>query len=119
MDPDAEGLDYAFVEHTWSDIAGDPDRPAYLEDKIPSYVAVRSRSSLLVRYDLDPDPRVDQHAWEFYDYDEADFERTNEYAASEHSAEVARLTRRIEWLDRCSRVRGDDPVPARCHDLRR
>jgi hypothetical protein len=34
-----------------ANIAGDPDRPAYLEDLIPSYVAVRSRSSLLVRYD--------------------------------------------------------------------
>jgi arylsulfatase A-like enzyme len=117
--PDVAGLNYAFVEHTWSDIAGDPDRPSYLEDKIPSYVAVRSRSSLLVRYDLDPDPLVDRHAWEFYDYDEADFERTNDYAAHEHRAEVARLTRRIEWLDRCSEVRGDDPVPTRCRDLRR
>jgi N-acetylglucosamine-6-sulfatase len=117
--PDVEGQNYAFVEHTWSDLAGDPDRPAYVEDKIPSYVAVRSRSSLLVRYDLDPDPEVDRHAWEFYDYDQAGFERTNEYAAPQHRTEVARLTRRIEWLDRCSGVRRDDPVPVRCRDLRR
>jgi N-acetylglucosamine-6-sulfatase len=80
---------------------------------------VRSRSSLLVRYDLDPDPEVDRHAWEFYDYDQADFERTNEYAAPQHRAEVARLTRRIEWLDRCSAVTGDDPVPEGCRNLRR
>ena len=117
--PEAEGPNYAFVEHTWSDLAGDPDRPSFLEDKIPSYVAVRSRSSLLVRYDLDRDPRAERHAWEFYDYAEADFEQTNGYAMPENRAAVARLTRRIEWLDRCSGVRHDDPVPARCLDLRR
>ena len=118
--PDVEGLNYAFVEHTWSKTGIGPDqfRVATL-DRVPSYVAVRSRSTLLVRYDLDPDPRVDRHAWEFYDYDKADFERTNDYASPQYRPEVVRLTRRIEGLDRCSGVRGDDPVPARCLDLRR
>lgn len=115
-----EGENYAFVEHTWSDIMGGPDQYAYEEiDMVPSYLAVRSRTSLLVRYDLDPDPLVDDFAWEFYDYGSADFERSNGYALPRHRQEIARMTRKLVEFDSCSDVRGDDPVPGRCIDLRR
>lgn len=113
------GRDFAFLEHTWSDISGGPDQFAYAAiDMVPSYVAVRSRSSLLVRYDLDPDPLADQHAWEFYNY-ETGFARTNGYALPRYRAEVAELKRRIARFDRCEGVAGDDPVPQECRDIRR
>ncbi len=118
--PNRAGRDYAFIEHTWSHISGGPDQYAYEEiDMVPSYVAVRGRSSLLVRYDLDPDPLVDDFAWEFYDYDEAEFERSNGYDLPRHRAEVALLTRRLEQFETCSTVVGEDPVPEKCRDVRR
>ena len=47
---------------------------------IPSYVAVRSRNALLVRLDLDPSWEGVEVAWEFYDYRDAPYERTNTFA---------------------------------------
>ena len=117
--PDLEERSYAFVEHTWSNITGGPDQFAYSTiDLVPSYVAVRSRSSILIRYDLDPDPKVDKHAYEFYNY-RTGFARTNGYALPRYQAEVDLLTRRLKLFDRCTGVAGDDPVPERCRDVRR
>ena len=109
---------YAFVEHTWSRAGDDPDQgPAGTLDLVPSYVAVRSRDALLIRYDLDPDPTVEQHAWEFYDYTEMAFEQTNTYTAPRHRVRVAELTRKLEQFDRCSVAVRDDAVPRECRDL--
>jgi N-acetylglucosamine-6-sulfatase len=122
-DPRAQVRDVVFFEHTsYASARLDPDAALIGGSeyhRTPSYVAVRSRTGLLVRYDLDPTLAGVDTAWGFYDYDEADFERSNEYATPQHRAEIARLTQRIEWFDRCSTVRGDDAVPARCRDLRR
>ena len=48
-------------------------------DLIPSYVAVRSRDGLLVRLDLDPSWDGTDVAWEYYDYRDAAYERTNTF----------------------------------------
>jgi N-acetylglucosamine-6-sulfatase len=118
-DPEGDDRSYAFVEHTWSDISGGPDQFAYTSiDMVPSYVAVRSRSSILIRYDLDPDPQVDEFAYEFYNY-RTGFARTNGYALPRYREEVALLSRRLEEFDRCTDVAGNDPVPERCLDIRR
>ena len=117
--PNREDRSYAFVEHTWSAVRGGPDQFAYVTiDMVPSYVAVRSRSSILIRYDLDPDPQVDEHAYEFYNY-RSGFARTNGYHLPRYRDEVALLTRRLELFDRCTDVSGNDPVPQECRDIRR
>ena len=64
-------------------------------DVIPSYVAVRSREALLVRLDLDPSWEGVEVAWEFYDYRDAPYERTNTFADPDKRDEVRRLRRRL------------------------
>jgi N-acetylglucosamine-6-sulfatase len=117
-DPALERNEYAFVEHTWSGTGNDPDDSGTL-GLIPSYVAVRSRDALLVRYDLDPDPNVESHTWEFYDYGETPWERTNTYHLPRQRPQVATLTRKLEQFDRCAAaIRGSD-LPRPCRTLRR
>ena len=83
-----------FHEHTWSPSLGgsDPDRwySGAAIDVIPSYVAVRSRNALLVRLDLDPSWEGVEVAWEFYDYRDAPYERTNTFADPDKRDEVRR-----------------------------
>ena len=81
---------------------------------MPSYVAVRNRSSLLVRFDLDPRWRKSRHAWEFYDYSRVGWERTNEYGQRRHRQEIKILKRKLRVFERCASHTGDDPVPRRC-----
>ena len=71
-DPAAAAGDYVFFEHTFSMSrpGDDPDR-AFTGgglNVIPSYVAVRSRTGLLVRNDLDRRWGRHRYAYEFYDY---------------------------------------------------
>lgn len=100
-------------EHTWGPmLRTDPDRQSL--EHIPSYVAVRSDTGLLVRVDLHHGPDVTDHAWESYDLTAASYERTNAYGDPAYADEIAALTRSVDRFDRCSRhVRGD-AVPDRC-----
>ena len=79
-DPAAGAGDYVFFEHTFSMSrpGDDPDR-AFTGgglNVIPSYVAVRSRTALLVRNDLDRRWGRHRYAYEFYDYTSQGWERT-------------------------------------------
>jgi arylsulfatase A-like enzyme len=125
-DPAASLQDYVFFEHTFSRSrpGADPDRPFTGGglNVIPSYVAVRSRTALLVRNDLDP--RWDRHryAYEFYDYTGQrgrPWERSNQYDDPAHAAEVAVLMAKLAEWDACAHVRGGDAVPAGCRSLTR
>jgi len=121
-DPSASKRDYVFFEHTYAPSLGaDPDR-AYAGgtmDLIPSYVAVRSRDALLVRLDLDPSWDGVENAWEFYDYTELGWERTNRYGDPAHARTNARMTRALAEFDRCTTYVGDDPLPPRCRSIDR
>ncbi|MDP3889980.1 hypothetical protein, partial [Nocardioides sp.] len=113
---------YTFFEHTWAPSLGkDPDK-AYAGgtmDLIPSYVAVRSRTGLLVRLDLDNSWRGTRYAWEFYDYTESPWEKTNTYAAPRHRKQVAELKAKIRQFDRCREFTRGTPLPKRCRGLTR
>ena len=84
---------------------------------IPSYVAVRSRTALLVRNDLDRRWGRHRYAYEFYDYTRQPWEQTNQYADPAHAAEVATLMAKLDEWDACAHLRrGSDPVPDACRD---
>jgi arylsulfatase A-like enzyme len=121
-DPAADRRRFAFFEHTWAPSLGfDPDAnySGATIDLIPSYLAVRSRTGLLVRFDLDPDWRDEAHAWEFYDYTRVEWERTNLYARPAYDRRIARLTRLLLRFEACHRFKGVDAVAARCRNLTR
>ncbi len=109
-----------FFEHTYAPSLGfDPDA-AYAGgsmDLIPSYVAVRSRTALLVRLDLDPSWDGVENAWEFYDYTDVGWERRNEYGEPEHADQIERLTQKLRKFERCSDFIQGDVVPERCRRL--
>lgn len=109
--------DVVVLEHTWGPtLRSDPDLPPGRPsiEHIPSYVAARSATGLLVRVDLDNDPVAQDLAWEFYDLTAAAYERVNAYGDPAHAAEVGRLRAAIERFDRCSVHVRDDAVPASC-----
>lgn len=120
-DPAARVGDYVFFEHTFSRSrpGADPDRPFTGGglNVIPSYVAVRSRTALLVRNDLDRRWGHHRYAYELYDYTDHVWERTNEYDDPAHAAEVATLMAKLDQWDACAGLRGADPVPAACRSL--
>ena len=122
-DPAAGQHDYVFFEHTFSRSrpGEDPDRPFTGGglNVIPSYLAVRSRTALLVRNDLDPRWGRHRYAYEFYDYTSRAWERTNRYGGPAYAPEVAALMAKLGQYDACSQARGDDPVPPECRDLTR
>ena len=117
-DPSAESRDHVFFEHTWGRSLGmDPDRPyaGGTLDMIPSYVAVRGEGGLLVRVDLDNDWEAEDFAWEFYDYSDLGWERTNTYTEPEDQAEIAELRAALEAHLACTeRATGDQRVPGGC-----
>ncbi len=107
----------AFFEHLWSPpTVTDPDARLgrRLGPDVPSYVAVRNRSSLLVRFDLDRRCRRSRYAWEFYDYSRVGWERTNEYGKRRHRDEIKILKRKLRVFERCAVHTGRDPVPRTC-----
>jgi len=122
-DPAAGQQDYVFFEHTFSRSrpGEDPDRPFTGGglNVIPSYVAVRSRTALLVRNDLDPRWGRHRYAYEFYDYTSRAWERTNQYGDPAYAPVVAMLMAKLGQYDACARARGDDPVPPECRALTR
>ena len=120
-DPAARVGDYVFFEHTFSKSrpGADPDRPFTGGglNVIPSYIAVRSRTTLLVRNDLDRRWGHDRYAYGLYDYTDHRWERTNAYDDPAHAAEVAALMAKLDQWDACAHLRGAEPVPATCRSL--
>ena len=109
-----------FLEHVDQpgDNADDPDAQYDSAiQRVPSYLAVRTRGALLVRFDMDRTWTGVDHAWEFYDYSRVDWEKTNKYGWTAHAAQIERLTRKLEQFDACSVHVGDDVVPAECQSL--
>ncbi|WP_165820967.1 sulfatase-like hydrolase/transferase [Nocardioides gansuensis] len=112
---------YAFLEHTGQALVkGDPDAAFTGDelDRVPSYVAVRSRDALLVRYDLDPAADREQWAYEFYRYTRRlSWERTNTFARKAHRPKVRELLGKLEQWDACAGAAGDQPVGPACRGL--
>ncbi|CAN5219324.1 sulfatase [soil metagenome] len=101
--PATAGGRYVFMEHTYGPaLPGEPDADLGSGgrlDIIPSYVAVRGESGLLVRVDLDRDFYGEDFAWELYRYDRP-WEDVNVFD-TDHNLPYARdLRRRLEkWVD--------------------
>ena len=111
---------YAFLEHTQQTLTGgDPDAAFSGSelDRIPSYTAVRSRSALLVRFDLDPRPGKTSWGYEFYNYRRHPYELRNNIANPKRRDEVAVLMTRLAAFDGC-REEGDQPVSEACRTVR-
>ncbi len=120
-DPRLVRQSHAFLEHTQQTLTGgDPDAAFSGSelDRIPSFTAVRSRTGLLARFDLDP--RRDQVVWgyEFYSYQRHRWEERNTFASRKHRDEVAALMAKLAVFDTC-RESGDQPVSAACRGVRR
>ena len=120
-DPSLGRQDYVFFEHTFSrsQPGADPDR-AFTGgglNVIPSYVAVRSRTALLVRNDLDPRWGQHRYAYEFYDYTTHRWEKANQYGDPAHAAQVATLMAKLDQWDSCSHLRRSEPVADACRSL--
>jgi arylsulfatase A-like enzyme len=119
-DPRVNRRDLVVFEHTWGpSLRGDPDRAfaGGILDIIPSYVAVRGRTGLLVRVDLDNSWESTSYAWEYYDYTEAAYERRNAFADPEHAGEIAGLRTVIDRFDGCREYTRNERVPLRCRLL--
>lgn len=113
--------DYAFFEHTQQTLTGgDPDAAFTGSelDRIPSYTAVRSRSGLLIRLDLDPRPTVVTWGYEFYSYRRLAYEKKNTFANPRHAEQVDTLMAKLEAFDSC-REQGNQAVSKRCRQLTR
>jgi arylsulfatase A-like enzyme len=112
---------YAFLEHTQQTLTGgDPDAAfgGSELDRIPSYTAVRSRTALLVRLDLDPRPGRTRWGYEYYSYRRHGYERRNDVADPRRRDEVALLMERLAAFDGC-REKGEAPVSATCRTVTR
>ncbi|MBE7325985.1 sulfatase-like hydrolase/transferase [Nocardioides sp. Y6] len=118
-DPELAARDHVFVDHTTDTVGDDPDLAFTGGElqRIPTYLAVRSRTGLLIRNDLDPRAAGRQVGWEFYSYADHPWERRNAYAAPRHAAEVAALQRRLEAFDDCRSIIRNQRWPKRCRDL--
>jgi len=111
---------YAFMEHTQQTLTGNDPDAAFSGtelDRIPSYTAVRSRTGLLARFDLDPRPSKTTWGYEYYSYKKDRYERRNAFAGKRRTPEVRDLMARLTAFDGCREV-GDQPVPEACRALR-
>jgi arylsulfatase A-like enzyme len=121
--PDLVRRDATFIEHVGvptadSGTTTDPDVPYDTSiEKVPGYIAVRTRNSLLVRFDLDRRMAAEDYAWEFYDYSRVPWERTNKYGRSGYATRIAKLTERLDQFEACSAFIRDDVVPAECRSI--
>ncbi|WP_139227647.1 sulfatase-like hydrolase/transferase [Nocardioides alpinus] len=112
---------YAFLEHTQQTLTGNDPDAAFTGselDRIPSYTAVRSRTALLVRLDLDPRPRKTSWGYEFYSYRTSPFEKKNNVANPRRRDEVALLMGKLAAFDTC-REKGDEAVSEACRTVTR
>jgi arylsulfatase A-like enzyme len=112
---------YAFLEHTQQTLATDDPDGAFTGselDRIPSFTAVRSRTALLVRFDLDPSEKGTSWGYEFYNYKLNAFEKKNNFANPKRAEEVAELMARLDAFDGC-RSEGDEKFSNACRNLTR
>ena len=120
-DPRAQVRELVFFEHTaYAAARLDPDSALLGGSeyhRTPSYVAVRSRNALLVRFDIDPTLSGVDTAWGFYDYTHTGWERANEYDERVHADRIARLKRKLRQFDACSAFVRDAVVPQECRNL--
>lgn len=118
--PDLVRQSYAFLEHTQQTLTGNDPDAAFTGpelDRIPSFTAVRSRTALLARFDLDPRPAKVQWGYEFYRYTRNGFEERNQFASKKRKDEVAALMARLATFDTCTQA-GDQAVPDACRAVR-
>jgi arylsulfatase A-like enzyme len=110
----ARGSRYVFFDHTFGlSEPGEVDNDTALGgdlSQIPSYIGVRGRQGLLVRFDLDDSWSGHRSAWELYRY-RAPFEKTNVFARDHDKPWAQALMRRLRAWDGCG--------PARCRAARR
>lgn len=119
-DPALVRRNHVFIEHTAQALTRlDPDSALNGDelDRIPSYVAVRSRTGLLIRYDMDTDVRRDAWAYEFYSYRQRRWEKTNAFTQPRYAAEVQALLGKLAQWDQCASSSGDQAVPTGCRTL--
>ncbi len=119
-DPALVRRNHVFFEHTAQALTKkDPDSALRGDelDRIPTYVAVRSRTGLLIRYDLDnAADRVD-YGYEFYSYKNRVWEKTNAFAQPRHAPEVGGLLAKLKAFEDCSGQSGNDPVDGNCRGI--
>ncbi|MEO5709211.1 MAG: sulfatase-like hydrolase/transferase [Nocardioidaceae bacterium] len=107
QDPAAPGNTYTFFEHTYSRTNPDTD-PDFDSDlggssvTLPSYLAIRSKDALLVRWDLDKSSTGTDYAYELYDYTVNPYERTNVYARSRNLPWVQDMQAKLERYATCT-----------------
>ncbi|QIK75047.1 sulfatase-like hydrolase/transferase [Nocardioides piscis] len=121
-DPTLVRRNHVFIEHTAQALTkADPDSALRGDelDRIPSYVAVRSRTGVLIRYDFDNAADRVVHGYEFYPYKNRVWEKTNSFAMPRYRAEVSGLLAKLEAFDDCSGQSGSDPVRGGCRDITR
>jgi arylsulfatase A-like enzyme len=102
--PRARSRHFVFFDHTYGrSLPGEVDDDTALGgdlEQIPSYIGVRGRQGLLVRFDLDDSWRGHRYAWELYRY-RTGFEKTNVFAR-DHGLPWARvLMHRLRMWDGC------------------
>jgi N-acetylglucosamine-6-sulfatase len=119
-DPAVVRRNYVFFEHTAQALTKkDPDSALNGDelDRIPSYVAVRSRTGLLIRYDFDNAPTRNDFGYEFYPYKNRVWEKTNSFAKPRYAAEVQVLLQKLADFDFCAVQAGNQPVADHCRGL--
>ena len=64
-------------------------------EQVPSYIGVRGRQGLLVRFDLDDSWTGHHYAYELYRYHQGFFEQTNVFAADHDQPWARTLMRKL------------------------
>ena len=119
-DPALVRRNHVFFEHTAQALTKlDPDSALNGDelDRVPSYVAVRSRTGLLIRYDMDTSVKRNAWAYEFYSYKNRTWEKKNAFAQPRHAAEVQGLMAKLAQWDQCAAPSGNQAVTPACRTL--
>lgn len=119
-DPALVRRNVVFFEHTAQALTNkDPDAALNGDelDRIPSYVAVRSRTGLLIRYDFDNAPQRNDYGYEFYTYKNRIWEKTNAFGKARHAPEVQVLLQKLADFDFCAVQIGNERVADNCRGI--
>jgi arylsulfatase A-like enzyme len=103
--PDAPGGRFVFYDHTFAKSQpGEVDNDYAVGgdlDSIPSYIGVRGKRGLLVRFDLDHRWHGTGYAWELYRYD-VPWEDRNVFAEDHDKPYARELMRRLRLWEDCA-----------------
>lgn len=103
--PDLPGGRFVFYDHTYAKSQpGEVDNDTATGGdlgQIPSYIGVRGKQGLLVRFDLDDSFTRHRYAYELYRYD-AGFEKTNVFAADHDEPWARELLQRLRMWEDCT-----------------